>query len=88
MIFIRAIRIADQVEVDRWAKEAHPVKAREWYPEGEFEFVEYDATPEEEAAKARRYLKQTDWYVIRELDSGVPMPLEVKQARQAAREKL
>lgn len=32
------------------------------------------------------YLASTDWLVIREMDSGVPCPAEIKAARQAARE--
>ena len=32
------------------------------------------------------YLASTDWLVIREMDSGVACPAEIKAARQAARE--
>jgi hypothetical protein len=32
------------------------------------------------------YLASTDWLIIREIDSGVPCPAEVKALRQAARE--
>lgn len=32
------------------------------------------------------YLASTDWLVIREMDSGVPCPADIKAARQAARE--
>jgi hypothetical protein len=35
---------------------------------------------------ARKLLADTDWMIIRELDSGVACPPEVKIARQAARE--
>jgi hypothetical protein len=36
--------------------------------------------------EARAYLKETDWYVIRQADTGEPVPKEVHDKRQAARE--
>ena len=38
--------------------------------------------------KARSYLKSTDWYVLRAMDSGEPMPDDIKLARAEAREKI
>ena len=35
---------------------------------------------------AKNYLKDTDWYVSREADSGVKMPAEIKAKRQKMRE--
>lgn len=35
--------------------------------------------------EAREYLAETDWYVVRELDTGVAMPDEVRQKRAEAR---
>lgn len=32
-----------------------------------------------------KYLQDTDWYIIREVDSGIPCPAEIKAARAAAR---
>ena len=40
------------------------------------------------STEALRYLESTDWYIIRELDAGVPCPVEVKQARAEARSKV
>lgn len=37
---------------------------------------------------AKDYLKSTDWYIIREMDSGVVCPEEIKNARAAARLKV
>jgi len=34
---------------------------------------------------ALHYLSSTDWYVIRELETGVPIPQEIKDLRAAAR---
>ncbi len=42
----------------------------------------------EESIQASEYLKQTDWYIIRELDTGVPCPTEIRAARQSARAKI
>lgn len=36
--------------------------------------------------ESRAYLASTDWLIIREMDSGIPCPAEVKALRQAARE--
>lgn len=35
--------------------------------------------------EAEEYLKSTDWYVIREVDEGVPCPAEIKTSRAEAR---
>lgn len=43
---------------------------------------------QKESAEALEYLKSTDWYIIREMDSGVPCPQEIKDARAAARLKV
>jgi len=58
----------------------------------EYEIVTEDMTvqlallAEQEEAKA--LLAATDWYIIREMDTGTPCPEDVKQARAAARAKL
>lgn len=41
---------------------------------------------EQANAVARQYLQDTDWYVIRLQETGAPVPAEVLEARQAARE--
>lgn len=35
-----------------------------------------------------KFLSDTDWLIIRELDCGIPCPSEVKQARAEARSKI
>ena len=37
-------------------------------------------------AQARAYLTSTDWYVIRQQENGTPIPQEILDARQAARD--
>ena len=43
---------------------------------------------EKESQEALQYLKDTDWYIVREMDSGEPCPQEIKTARAAARLKV
>jgi len=38
--------------------------------------------------EARQYLADTDWYVIRQADTGEPIPDEVKQKRSEARNRV
>lgn len=52
----------------------------------EIEDITDELEREEMNAKALKFLADTDWLIIREMDSGVPCPPEVKVARQAARE--
>ncbi len=50
-----------------------------------------EATQAEQDAvdtEARAYLASTDWYLVREMETGVPTPQEVKDARQDARLKV
>ena len=39
-------------------------------------------------AEALAYLASTDWMVVREIDAGVPCPVEVKAERAAARARI
>lgn len=36
--------------------------------------------------KARRYLAETDWYVVRFAETGTPIPEDIRAAREAARD--
>lgn len=38
--------------------------------------------------KARAYLTSTDWYVTRWLEKGIPIPQEIAEAREAARQRI
>lgn len=46
-------------------------------------------TPEQEQAarneEARRYLSDTDWYVVRKMETGVEIPQDILDKRAAAR---
>lgn len=39
-------------------------------------------------SEARGYLASTDWYILREMDSGVACPAEIKAERAAARARI
>lgn len=61
------------------------------YPEGywvEYEDITAQVEQEKINQEALKYLADTDWLIIREIDTGVFCPLEVKQARQEARARI
>lgn len=37
------------------------------------------------SAAARKYLNETDWYVIRSIEKGIPVPDDVSEKREVAR---
>lgn len=39
-------------------------------------------------AEALAYLASTDWYIVRSLDSGKPIPDDIASARQSARDSI
>jgi hypothetical protein len=56
----------------------------------EVSVVDISAQLEQEAvnAAALKYLSETDWLILRELDSGIPCPTDIKSARQTARDSI
>jgi hypothetical protein len=61
------------------------------YPEGYWvEYIDVSAQVEQDKinAEALAYLAATDWMVVREVETQVPCPLEVKQLRAEARIKI
>lgn len=50
--------------------------------------TESELKDEAEKLSAISYLKETDWYVIRKLESGTEIPEDVAKARQEARSKV
>lgn len=63
-------------------------KTEYFYP-CEYQIQQTDITAEHNQEQinleAERYLKDTDWYILREMDSGVACPSHIKAQRQAAR---
>lgn len=43
---------------------------------------------EDACLRAQRLLAETDWYVIRQLETGKPVPVDVTRTRAAARRTL
>jgi len=72
----------------------HYIEIQEWIASGNV--VEEAFTNGEVAkhnndkivAEAKQYLIDTDWYIVREQDSGKAVPEEVKQKRAEARKKI
>jgi hypothetical protein len=61
------------------------------YPEGyTVEYIDISAQIEQERvnAEALKYLSDTDWLIIREVDSAIECPLQVKQLRAEARARI
>lgn len=61
------------------------------YPEGYWvEWIDITAQVEQERinAESLKYLSDTDFYIIRQADIGVPCPLEIKITRQQMRERI
>jgi hypothetical protein len=54
-------------------------------PQAEKDAHEQEKEIEKENQEALSYLSSTDWYVIRSLDSGEPIPDDVKAGRAQAR---
>ena len=54
--------------------------------DGSTRLVEEPLTSEQKIVQARVYLSSTDWYVIRQSDSGKEMPNDIKTKRAEARE--
>ncbi|WP_426108481.1 hypothetical protein [Pseudomonas sp. TWR1-1-4] len=45
-----------------------------------------DIAQEVSAEEARRYLRDTDWYVLRQIETGQAVPDDIKLGRKAARD--
>ncbi|WLH32685.1 hypothetical protein [Pseudomonas canadensis] len=45
-----------------------------------------DIAQEVSAEEARRYLRDTDWYVLRQIETGQAIPDDIKSGRKAARD--
>lgn len=61
------------------------VKARA-ITQAEVDAREAEAKREEKNAEALAYLRETDWYIVRQADTGEPVPDEVRKRRQEARD--
>lgn len=89
--------IAECVASNAWGLPERPELDAEGNPTGNMLPAEYtveiiDITAELEQQKineeALAYLASTDWMIIREVDSGVVCPADVKLARAQARAKI
>lgn len=58
-----------------------------------FQIVPNDKPTEQKLKRQRiteleSYLSQTDWYAVRYAETGVEIPLEIRQQRQSARDEI
>lgn len=51
-------------------------------------FSEEDISDEEEIARCKQRLNDTDWYVMRSIDTGEAIPSDIKKERKELREKI
>jgi len=72
--------------------EVPEVSHMEYFLEAEYTIEIQDVTAQVNQQKqneeALKYLAETDWYIIREMDSGIECPGDVKQLRAEARAKV
>ena len=72
--------------------EVPEVSHMEYFLEAEYTIEVIDVTAQVNQQKqneeALKYLAETDWYIIREMDSGVQCPADIKQARNEARARI
>ena len=54
----------------------------------EIEDISAKVKQDKDNAEALAYLAETDWMVIREVDAGIPCPIDVKAKRAEARAKI
>lgn len=50
--------------------------------------TEQDIENVTELEQARAYLRETDWHAFSLIEDGTPIPVEIKEARTAARESI
>jgi hypothetical protein len=54
--------------------------------DGVTKYANTEPTSEQKIIEAKIYLTETDWYVIRQADSGKEMPSDIKTKREEARQ--
>lgn len=81
----------EYAQVAEWCNEnqTHTIEDMGEY----YAVVKIPEPPEEEIKQARiseleAYLSSTDWYAIRESETGIDIPADVKQARADARDEI
>ena len=75
------IEVSEEQHVEAIEKQHNYVES-----DGSTKLVEEALTSEQKIIEAKVYLSETDWYVIREADSGKEMPGDIKTKRAEARE--
>lgn len=75
-----------ETDVAVWDGKTWSIEPKPVVPEPE-PIEPYVPDPQQEInEKSRAYLRDTDWYVIRFLETGIAVPTEITEARDAARD--
>lgn len=78
--------LPERPEIDEIGNETGVILPAEYTIE--IEDITEQVEQEKANSEALKYLAETDWLMIRELEIGKPMPLEIKEKRQQARDKV
>lgn len=73
-------------EVDAFDVDGNKIDLDESLIAVEIEKIEVEIAQQKINQESRDYLNSTDWYVIRQQETGVAIPQDILDARQAARE--
>ena len=71
-----------------YIKEIEPMNSKRMFKIVPNEQPSEEEIKQQEIQKYQSYLNETDWYVYRAMDTGEPVPVEVKQKRQEARDEI
>lgn len=71
-----------------YIKEIEPMNGKRMFKIVPNEPMSEKEIKQQEISKYQMYLSETDWYVYRAMDTGEPVPVEIKQKRQEARDEI
>lgn len=85
---VQSIKVESEQEADKWIQEV--IESKAW--SGEISFTKEDISSEIDQQQinreAKQYLDETDYYIIRMMDTGVPVPEGIQVLRQHARDRI
>lgn len=87
---LRQDELVGAVEIIPGENEIHSEKIYQIQDQFTYEITDITSQVEQEKInqESLEYLKSTDYLIIRELDNGTPCPVEIKQLREQARQRI